>query len=163
MIEFRILRKEEIYLVFEMIKKRVEWMEQNNIKQWSKAYYEEIYPLSYYEEECLADHVYGLIDNKTNIILASAVILKEDTRWPDLENALYVHNLVTRNGYTGIGKIFIKKLEELAKSNGVNYLRLDCSIYNDKLNKYYDNLGFIKCGTCVEGDYQGFLRQIKLK
>ena len=48
---FRQIKKEEVKNVFELILDRIEWMNENNIHQWSETNYTDAYPLSYYEEK----------------------------------------------------------------------------------------------------------------
>ncbi|ORX49000.1 hypothetical protein BCR36DRAFT_404918 [Piromyces finnis] len=116
------------------------------------------------KEDEASCYSYGLVDSKTNEILCAAVLLEDDNSWEDNEPSIYIHNFISKIGYPGIGKLFIKYTEEYAKLNGKKYLRLDSSGDNKKLTEYYDEQGFIPVGTCVyvDGLYKGVLRQKEL-
>ena len=57
---FRKAKKEEIPVVFEIIGKRVKWMDKVGIKQWNTTNYAEVYPLSYFEEKRQNDECFLL-------------------------------------------------------------------------------------------------------
>jgi hypothetical protein len=48
---------EEIYL---LIKKRIKWMDDNNIKQWNKTKYLSSYPKKYFEEKATSGQLHVL-------------------------------------------------------------------------------------------------------
>ena len=47
---FREIKKEELKAALSIIKERILWMDEVGIEQWNVTDYEEVYPLSYYEE-----------------------------------------------------------------------------------------------------------------
>ncbi|MBR6558969.1 MAG: hypothetical protein IKT70_08160 [Clostridia bacterium] len=49
------------------------------------------------------------------------------------------------------------------EQNGIKFFRLDSAVGNDKLEKYYSDMGFTPAGVCVDGLYTGVLRQKKLQ
>jgi len=62
--------------------------------------------------------------------------------------AKYIHSLIIRKKFSGykLGEKVIDKIENTAKIQQVNYLRLDCDATNSKLCDYYINQGFKKVG-----------------
>ena len=48
---FRKIKKEELPTFFDIILSRMKWMDEVGIKQWNVTRYDEVYPLSYYEEK----------------------------------------------------------------------------------------------------------------
>ena len=93
------------------------------------------------------------------------VIIEDDYRWHDCSKykAYYLHNFVTDNKVKGIGKVILKSVEELAKENNKQKLRLDCAEDNEFLNNYYENSGYILVGKCIDGVYKGNKREKTLK
>jgi len=158
---FRKLEENEGPIMFGLVIERIKWMNENNIKHWNVLGYDKFFPQSYYEKRAQQGYAYCLVDTNTNEILCAAVLLENDDSWGDNEPSIYIHNLISKVGYPGIGKVFLKYTEDLAKSKGKKYLRLDSEVNNVKLTEYYDKLGYVPIGTCVynDGVYNGVLRQ----
>ena len=160
---FRKIKKEEIPQMFDIILKRMKWMDEKSIKQWNVTYYDEVYPISYYEEARQAGILYVLEKAETGEIVCGAVLKEDDERWPDEKDAVYLHNFATKIGETGIGTYFLQCVEEYAIDKNKDAFRLDSAIDNEFLSKYYEEKGFMPVGTCVDGLYEGILREKKLK
>ncbi len=148
--------------MFSMILRRMEWMEEKGIRQWNVAEYDEIYPLSYYEEERQKGELFVLADRDTNEIVCGAVLKEEDERWEDRAPSIYVHNFVSKTAPRHVGRIFLIFAEKYAAERGKRYLRLDSARDNQALASYYEKIGFAPAGSCVEGGYHGILRQKEL-
>ena len=103
-----------------------------------------------------------MIDQETNQLVCGAVLLEEDARWKDQENAYYIHSLASNPYQKGTGKIFFSYLESFAKEKEKEYLRLDSLRGNETLEDYYSMLCFVEKGTCVDRNYHGILRERKL-
>lgn len=159
---FREIAKEEVPQMFSMILKRMEWMDEKGIHQWNTSRYDEIYPLSYYEEKRLNNEVYVLEQKDTRKIIGAAVLKEQDDRWNDSEPSIYIHNFVTRTDTPGAGSAFLQFAGEYALNKGKKYLRLDSAADNASLARYYSSHGFVSAGTCTEGGYKGILRQKEL-
>ena len=162
---FREIREEELCEMFSLILRRIEWMDEVGIEQWNCTDYANVYPLSYYEEKRLLGEVF-VLEEKGSIVSA-AVLRGEDERWEDSgadtrAPSVYLHNFVSRLGCPGAGLEFIKKAEEYAKSCGKVYFRLDSAVGNTGLEQYYEKLGYVPVGRCVDGPYEGILREKKL-
>ena len=159
---FRKIAKHEINILFDIIGKRVSWMDEVGIKQWNTTNYAEVYPTSYFEEKRQNDECFVLEEKSTGIIVAVAVLLKQDLRWPNKASALYLHNFATRIEYKGVGSICLELAEEYTKNKGYKYMRLDSDIDNKPLEEYYTIRGYKAVGSCVDGLYKGTLREKKL-
>ena len=90
--------------------------------------------------------------NDSGIKIAMFRLLQNDTLyWGEkgLENNVkYVHSLVVRPDFSGlgIGKIVMLNIIENLKSEGVKKFRLDCDGSNPRLCQYYESYGFKKVG-----------------
>ena len=170
---FRHIENREIPVMFEMILSRMKWMDLVGIEQWNKTEYDKVYPISYFEDHANNGRVFVLVNKKSGNISAAAVLKDEDDRWeiptkkyldyryPD--SALYLHNFVSDTADPGAGRIFMMLAEKHLCRTGTRYFRLDSALGNEKLEKYYSDMGFIPTGTCVDGLYIGVLRQKELK
>ena len=159
---FREIQKDEIPVMFAMIAQRIRWMDEQGIHQWNETDYETVYPLSYYEGHRQRGEVFVLEEIATGQIVCAAVLKEEDDRWPDDEDAVFVHNLVAPLDKKGVGRLFLHYAEDYARQKGKPFFRLDSAIDNLPLTRYYEQLGFEAVGTCVDGLYIGTLRQKKL-
>lgn len=146
--------------MFSLIKERIAWMDEVGIEQWNKTHYTDVYPLSYYEGHRRNGCVFVLIDTSDGAIAAAAVIKTEDDRWPENDvRAHYLHNFASDIKKKGAGSVFLSHMEAYSKSRGMDYMRLDSAVGNVPLEDYYTKRGYEPCGTCVDGLYEGILRQ----
>ena len=159
---FRKAKKTEISEIFELIMSRVAWMDEVNIEQWNKTKYDECYPEDYYETRRRKDELFVLENTVNKKLAAVGALLHEDARWEDSESAYYLHHLASDLSEKGAGSLFLEKAEEYTASRGKLYLRLDSAVGNKTLEDYYESRGYRTVGTCVDGLYEGILRQKKL-
>ena len=96
-------------------------------------------------------------------IVCGAVLKEHDERWEDNPPAIYLRNFATRLDSKGVGILFMEYAEKYAVSCNKEFFRLDSADDNIPLAKYYEDLGFVPVGSCVDGAYSGILRQKKLK
>ncbi len=160
---FRQAEKEEINEVFALILSRMAWMDQVGIQQWNATKYDQRYPLSYYEMRQQAGELFVMQEADGGKLLCVAGLLREDERWPEKASALYLHHFASRPEDKGAGSIFLQMAEEYAAGQGMDYMRLDSAIGNEKLEHYYGSRGYVEAGFCKDGVYEGILRQKKLK
>ncbi len=164
---FREIKKEEIPILFDIILSRMKWMDIKGIKQWNVTAYDEVYPISYFEERHLLNEVFVLEENESGKIVAGAVLKKEDERWAHIKSykehsAFYLHNFASVTGEKGTGEIFLYFAEKYAGNTGKEYFRLDSADDNQKLEEYYSEKGYVPVGECVDGLYKGILREKQL-
>ena len=62
----------------------------------------------------------------------------------------------------GLGKEMLAYAEDFARERGKPFLRLDSQKVNDTLSRYYEALGYLPAGECVDGAYVGILREKSL-
>jgi GNAT superfamily N-acetyltransferase len=74
----------------------------------------------------------------------------DDGVWSDrpADDACYVHGLATERASAGqgIGIALLRWAEEMARTSGKSYVRLDCDATNPALRAYYDRAGLTHCG-----------------
>ncbi len=160
---FREILPHELEEMFALILSRMRWMDEVGIKQWNVTYYDEVYPLSYYEECRKKGEIYVLSDIESGDILCVAALKSEDERWEnDGVPAYYLHHFASRTDRKGIGSIYLQLAEQFATEQGKVYFRLDSAVCNMPLERYYSSRGYKAAGKCVDGLYEGILRQKKL-
>lgn len=160
---FLLAEFEDIPQLYEIIKKRVRWMDEKGLRQWNTTDYLNVYPPSYFEDHQRNGRLYKLIKD-TGEIAAVMVLLDIDARWPGYEamDSYFVHNFATDPALNGVGSMMLEEAELLSAKQGKKYLRLDCPTHNNYLNAFYESRGYIKKGRCVDGAYTGVLREKKL-
>ena len=67
--------------------------------------------------------------------------------------------LATDPDRPGLGREMLAWAEDYARKQGKIFLRLDSQQANHALSRYYDSLGYSPEGTCVDGSYEGILRE----
>ena len=165
---FRKIRKEEVPAMFSIILSRMKWMDEVGINQWNKTYYDEVYPLEYYEEHRKAGETFVLEQVSTGEIVAAAVLKGEDDRWEHIpsykeKSAFYLHNFCSRTDKKGAGAVFLDFAEEYAKICEKDVFRLDSADDNFVLERYYSDRGYVPCGYCIDGLYKGILREKNIR
>jgi GNAT superfamily N-acetyltransferase len=74
----------------------------------------------------------------------------DDGVWSDrtADDACYVHGLATERASAGqgIGVALLRWAEEMARTAGKSYVRLDCDGNNPALHAYYERAGLTRCG-----------------
>ncbi len=69
--------------------------------------------------------------------------------WPDRVPAVYVHGLMTdrERAGEGVGAQLLDWAAQMGLRAGATALRLDCVAWNDRLRRYYTDLGFRESGS----------------
>lgn len=160
---FRRLEPDEVPSFFDLVLKRISWMDEKGMRFWNVMEYDKAYPVSYYEEKCGEGELYGLFETDDETIRAGAVLKEQDERWEDDPPAFYLHNFVSDVNVPGAGSVFLETAMDYAFRRGKDYFRLDSAADNEFLADYYGSFGFEPCGTCTDGPYNGILRQKRLK
>ena len=161
--QFREIRREEIPKMLEIILDRMKWMDEVGIRQWNVTEYDRVYPLSYYEERWREGELFVLVERESEQIVCVGALKKEDDRWRDQAPALYLHHFATKRGAKGVGRIYLQYAEALILRRGMTLFRLDSADDNEALARYYEALGFLPVGTCIDGLYTGILREKRLQ
>lgn len=148
-----------------LIDERIEWMSINGINQWNNSGYRQRYSYAYFKHEVELGRLFILKSTDLKI-LAGAVLLETDPRWQQNDPqkpSLYVHNFVSSIDVKGSGKELLRRIENLALQKKKACVRLDVIIGNDRLNAWYENMGYYLAGKTVDGEYHGNLREKSLK
>ena len=119
-----------------------------------------MYPLDYYADMQRRGLLF-VLEGENGALLGAVVLLPEDERWDGQPSrrAWNVHNLVTAIGASGAGKAILREARKLASSRSMESMRLDCADDNMRLNAWYESQGYFPCGTCIDGPYNGILRE----
>lgn len=156
---FRRGTRDDLPRVYELIDQRIRWMDEVGICQWNVTDYWGCYPPAHYQRAVDMGCLHVLCD-EDGCIAALAVLWEEDPRWPeDGAAAYYVHHLTSGLDVHGAGEKLLNCCYALAQQTGKDYLRLDCAVDNPVLNTYYQRQGYQPAGHCVDGLYEGVLRQ----
>lgn len=145
--------------VIALIRARIQWMNDRNIRQWNTTDYLSIYSADYFQRCVQNSELFILRNTASQRVIGALTMKTQDARWHDGAAAYYLHNIVTHQAESGAGKVMIAHCETVARREGKQYLRLDCSKDNTKLNAFYASLGFAFVSLVREGQYEGAKRQ----
>lgn len=156
----RLARQDALEKIFALYAACVRWMNEVSIHQWNDTDYLSAYPPDDYADMQRRGLLF-VLEGENGALLGAVVLLPEDERWNGRPSrrAWYVHNLVTAIGASGAGKAILREAEKLAKPHGMEVMRLDCADDNTRLNAWYESQGYFPCGTCIDGPYNGILRE----
>lgn len=160
---FRAGGEVDVDRLIELVDGRMAWMDRMGIDQWNNSHYHERYPRTYYMERARNGELFVLERMSDHTVVAAGVLFETDKRWGEMpESAFYVHHLVALEGEKGAGEAYVRLAADYARSKGKQYLRLDSKIGNASLERWYDRLGFVAVGECIDLYYEGILRQLPL-
>ena len=94
-------------------------------------------------------------------LITSVLVLASVLR-PSAEQSVLLYllpNLPLAFRLDGVGRVMLAWAEDFARARGKAFLRLDSQRVNRPLSRYYEALGYRAAGTCVEGTYEGILRE----
>ena len=101
-------------------------------------------------QEGIQNKEFFFIESDEGDLMGMVRILEMDLLyWGEMnDKSRYIHSLVITDEYNGkgIGSKVIQKIEQDAREDDFDYLRLDCDAKNPKLCAYYENQGFEKVG-----------------
>lgn len=161
---FRPLAHEELPAMLGLIHQRIAWMDEVGVRQWNVTDYDGVYPPEYYEACWQRGELFALVETISGDVVCAGCLKTCDDRWPDGHTvpALYLHHLAASLAHKGAGCAFLRSAEEHAARNGMTFLRLDSAIGNPALTRWYESQGYLPAGRCVDGAYEGILRQKRL-
>lgn len=156
-------RHHHMEAVYRIIDDRIRWMDRVGIRQWNTTDYWGVYPKDYYCMLAENGELMVFADNH-DVVVAVGALLREDPRWEDglSAKAYYLHHFATALDRPGVGSQMLLAMESYTKRQGKCFLRLDCAVDNGFLNGYYAGKGYRMRGTCVDGLYEGNLREKEL-
>lgn len=158
---YRLIPAEPVHMeaVFRIIDDRIRWMDRVGIRQWNTTDYWGVYPEAYYRWRAQRGELLVFVHEET--VVGVGALLREDPRWEDgmQKSAYYLHHFATPLDEKGVGSRMLAQLEQYTRDAGKERLRLDCAVDNAFLNRYYGEKGYQLCGHCVDGLYEGNLRE----
>jgi ribosomal protein S18 acetylase RimI-like enzyme len=156
--------------VLGLIEDASRWLKTQGTDQWAKPWPD--------EEQRDARVIKGLENKKTWILRCgntpAATVTIANWHNPEVwtnefssadltERAVYLHRLITARKYAGrgLGEWLINWAAERAHAKyGAKWIRIDVWTSNENLHRYYEKLGFKRCGTCpIPGYPSGALFQ----
>lgn len=134
--------QEDVHTIEGILGDAVKWMNQNNIPNlWNETNIlwdnlEKSYQISDFYIAYLNEKPVGCV----------AVTDIDTTYWHNIEcgKSLYLHKLAIKNEARGnrLSSQMIDHVKNIARSRGINEIRLDCNADRAKLRKIYEDQGF---------------------
>jgi len=94
---------DDVDATYALIKKRIDWMDENEIRQWNVISYLESYPRQYFADKVALGQLYVMKDLSAGWIVGAVVLADDDTSWNNDGSAhYYIRNLVTDPKCPGI-------------------------------------------------------------
>ena len=150
-ITFRHANHNELSLALSLLKEAAEWLQGKNTQQWSFWINPPQEKVTWIKEGFANKEFYFVYKNE--ILLGMFRLMYFDEQYwgerPDrFDKAAYVHSLTIKREFAGqgMGALFLQKIEESLRSEGVFKFRLDCMQSNVGLCNYYERQGFVKVG-----------------
>jgi GNAT superfamily N-acetyltransferase len=149
---------DDLNIVLDMIADASRWLKTRGTDQWAKPW-----PDREQRDERVRR---GLANKKTFILrdgdTPAATVTVANWHNPEVwvsghctcdltERAVYLHRLITARKYAGrrLGEKLIDWAAERARARyGAKWVRIDVWTTNTELHRYYESLGFERCGTC---------------
>ncbi len=150
----------DLQSILSLIRARIEWMNENNIKQWNRTDYLSRFTNEYFHRVISNGQLYTV---KTDgQVIGAFTLFDYDERWNDGQKALYIHNFVSDIHHRGVGDDILCFCENEARKKNIFLLRIDCQKDNKKLNDYYSRRGFKYISSFEEELYCGNRRQKRI-
>lgn len=148
-ITFKKAKKTDINRAFDLFRQAAETMIEKKIDHWKYWVDPPVEKINWVKEGFKKNEFY-FVENENKQLIGMFRLMEEDLLyWGKQEKkAKYIHSLVVLKEFTGhrIGNKIIEKVESLMLRDNLSILRLDCNADNERLCKYYTDLGFEKVG-----------------
>ena len=150
--EFCFARPHDVQYLHGMYLKKTRQLKEKGIMQWDEEYVK-----AAYSKNQILKHVqkneYAVL-KAGGIIISALTISDESDKQPNAEpDCKYIDRLVSDK--PGAGKKLLLKTMEHCRQMGVKKIRLDCQDQNDKLKKYYLDIGFAITGKIKHKHFKG--------
>lgn len=143
---------ENIPDVLQILKENSEWLASLGIKQWEPDYYLVKFNEDYYNRAIKNGELY--VAKVDGTVCGTFTFRNYDLAWEDDGVSYFICNIGVKVSMHGneIGKTMIEFAKNEARNLGAEKLKLDCVSNNEKLNKYFEDLGFRLLTTVVVND-----------
>ena len=146
---FKKAKKTEIDTAFDLFRQAAETMIENEIDHWQYWVNPPEEKINWVKDGFKKNEFY-FVENDSKQLVGMFRLMEEDLLYwgKQAKRAKYIHSLVVSNEFKGnrIGNKIIEKVESLMLRDNISILRLDCNANNERLCKYYTDLGFEKVG-----------------
>ena len=150
-ISFRLTNINELPLALSLLREAAKWLQSKNTQQWSFWINPPKEKIDWIKEGFENEEFYFVYQNE--ILLGMFRLLYFDEEYwgkhPDrFDKAGYIHSLTIKRKFAGqgLGALFLQKIEDKLREEGIFKFRLDCMQSNTGLCNYYESQGFIKIG-----------------
>jgi len=144
----------ELALVMEIFDEAARWLLARGIHQWESPPPPDCW--TKFRDEIAEEHVYLVTRDGSDVVVGTfRIAWSGEPPWEDESNAGYLYSLALRPCYIGqgIGPAVISWLAKHFASLGKEKFRLDCIAANERLRKWYEELGFGYRGVVTDGPY----------
>ena len=160
--QIRLAREEEGQAIIQLLQETAQWIKDQGINQWE-------YLLDGGENQeilhCIGQNLTYVVYHQEEMI-ATFTLYIEQNEWDqyiweeDSKDAIYLHRLAVKPSYmkNGVGKEMIHWIETEYQTDKT-YFRLDCVAGNEKLNQFYQKMGFELLG--VSKDHSRYQKLLK--
>ena len=160
----RSARPDEHDVVMEILGDAAAWLNARGIRQWSSPPPRGLWSLV--EREIRKQQVYLARSVKDGQAVG---MVRFEWTTPRLwrgysDDAGYVYSLAIRSRVAGfgIGALILEWAKEHIRSQGKQFIRLDCLATNLKIREYYEKLRFTFRGLATQEDYHAALYEMRL-
>lgn len=164
-LKFILIKPEELPEVLDFFKAAAKKIAKKNVDHWQ--YWKNPPPekVSWVEKGIANNEFFFIEDHAENRIGMVRILEEDQLYWREQDDkAKYVHSLVVSEKYNGqrMGENILEQIENVARENNYDFLRLDCAANNPKLCSYYEKQGFAKVGEQILSQLTYNLYQKKL-
>lgn len=151
-ISFQLANITELSLTLSLLKEAAVWLQSKNTQQWSFWINPPKGKIDWIKEGFENEEFYFVYQNNEILLGMFRLMYFDEQYWgerPDrFDKAAYVHSLTIKREFAGqaLGALFLQKIEDKLRSEGIFKFRLDCMQSNIGLCNYYERQGFTKVG-----------------
>jgi hypothetical protein len=121
--------------VLELLNESARWLLDRGIRQWYVPF-----PRPLIEND-LKHHRVFLATTERGVVATAAALTEDPMFWGDqLAGSWYIHRLARRRDAPGAGRALLGWIEQRARREGVDSIRLDCG---EALRTYYEAAGYV--------------------
>ena len=141
-------RKSDIKAIMKILENAVPLMNSAGNFQWDSTYPNE----NVFEKDIEEGQLWVVEIEETLAGFAAITTDQEpeyaDAGWDINEVSIVTHRLAVDPKYRGmgVGYLLLNKAEDLAKSRGINFLRIDTNTNNTATQKLFPKCGYMFCG-----------------
>ncbi len=144
----------DLPLLLEILDDAARWLISKGIRQWNSPPSPEACTLV--EREIAGGRVFLVrLPGAPEAVATFRVEWAGAPLWPEEKNAGYLYTLALRPNYVGLGlgKSIVHWVDNYFRAVGKEWFRLDCIASNDRLRRWYEELGFRYCSTTIVDAY----------